>query len=445
MLYREDLWYVTLRASSNRYSPSHLVYCPKHYTAYITLTIMTTANKIFSAFSFIGFWLCWIPFRRHMLGWNTAICLNLVWAATACLMYFVDSVIWNDNDHNSAPIWCDITSHLHIYATIAMPMASSILNYRIYAMTLGKAPSTIEEKRRALMFDLALGIGIPAIVVILSYIAQESRFLILGDFGCYPAVSFTPVSQVLVHGPPMLISWGGAVYAVLTVRLVYKRYSELNELLASNGNGIDRGLYARIVIYAVTGSVCLVPLGLYASVSNWIQVTPWQGMKQEHADISIIYQIPARVWRSDSVSQVKLEISRWEFVFSAFLMFLIIGINGELLKNYVVTTRQVFQYILLCRRVKQTATNRDGPKDPQPKKGGLLPLVFARQPVRRLKFLDFSPNKSRVIADVNGGLPQTQNSAFHSVTTSGDYRAENVNLTSHQESVVATTSIDSEV
>lgn len=93
----------------------------------------------------------------------------------------------------------------------------------------------------------------------------------------------------------------------------------------------------------------------------------------------------------------------------------------------------------------RTATNRDGPKDPQPKKGGLLPLVFARQPVRRLKFLDFSPNKSRVIADVNGGLPQTQNSAFHSVTTSGDYRAENVNLTSHQESVVATTSIDSEV
>lgn len=169
----------------------------------------------------------------------------------------------------------------------------------------------------------------------------------------------------------MLISWGGVVYAcsssdavlkvvdlilispVLTVRLVYKRYSELNELLASNGNGIDRGLYARIVIYAVTGSVCLVPLGLYASVSNWIQVTPWQGMKQEHADISIIYQIPARVWRSDSVSQVKLEISRWEFVFSAFLMLLIIGINGELLKNYVVTTRQVFQYILLCRRVKQ--------------------------------------------------------------------------------------------
>ena len=55
-------------------------------------------------------------------------------------------------------------------------------------------------------------------------------------------------------------------------------------------------------------------------------------------------------------------------------------------------------------------------------KNRLLSLVFASRPASiQRKFLDFSPNKTRVIADIEGRLPQTQNSASASITTDGDY------------------------
>jgi hypothetical protein len=48
---------------------------------------------------------------------------------------------------------------------------------------------------------------------------------------------------------------------------------------------------------------------------------------------------------------------------------------------------------------------------------GLLPLVFAHDSPK--KFLAFSTNLTRVVADINGGLSQTQNS-FLSAASYGD-------------------------
>ena len=32
----------------------------------------------------------------------------MLWTALACLVYFVNSIIWNGNAINWAPVWCDI-------------------------------------------------------------------------------------------------------------------------------------------------------------------------------------------------------------------------------------------------------------------------------------------------------------------------------------------------
>jgi hypothetical protein len=55
----------------------------------------------------------------------------------------------------------------------------------------------------------------------------------------------------------------------------------------------------------------------------------------------------------------------------------------------------------------------------------LPPIVFAHNPNlrRKLKFLDFSPNKTRVIIDNGGGLPLTEVSVSgSSMTASSDFR-----------------------
>ena len=87
-------------------------------------------NSVFSLFSFIGFILALIPIPWHLQGaqitnsvlrqrhtrthttrilaWNTGTCLFMAWTGLGCLNYFINSIIWNGNTVNWAPVWCDI-------------------------------------------------------------------------------------------------------------------------------------------------------------------------------------------------------------------------------------------------------------------------------------------------------------------------------------------------
>ena len=35
-------------------------------------------------------------------------CVYMIWTALACLVHFVDSIVWSGNAINWAPVWCDI-------------------------------------------------------------------------------------------------------------------------------------------------------------------------------------------------------------------------------------------------------------------------------------------------------------------------------------------------
>lgn len=101
-----------------------LVSCHKHFSTYI-LHQMSYPNYVFSIFAFIGFLLAIIPLPWHLEGtllplitvvfrltfsiaWNVGTCLFMVWIAAGCLIQFVNSIIWNGNTINHAPVWCDI-------------------------------------------------------------------------------------------------------------------------------------------------------------------------------------------------------------------------------------------------------------------------------------------------------------------------------------------------
>lgn len=69
---------------------------------------MTAINTAFSVFSAIGFILAIVPLYWHLESWNVGTCMYMVWTALACLVHFVDSILWNGNAINWAPVWCDI-------------------------------------------------------------------------------------------------------------------------------------------------------------------------------------------------------------------------------------------------------------------------------------------------------------------------------------------------
>lgn len=80
---------------------------------------MTASNTVFTVFSAIGLVLSLIPFWWHLESWNVGTCMFMIWTALACLVFFVDSILWSGNTTNWAPVWCD-------FGTLRIPPSIAI-------------------------------------------------------------------------------------------------------------------------------------------------------------------------------------------------------------------------------------------------------------------------------------------------------------------------------
>jgi pheromone a factor receptor len=113
----------------------------------------------------------------------------MIWTGLGCLLQCVNSIVWNKNTTNRAPVYCDICKFFHaltldrtltvrhptatrfqVALNAAIPASSLCINRRLYkAATAKTAMPTGADKRRAVISDLLIGVGIP----ILQIVARE--------------------------------------------------------------------------------------------------------------------------------------------------------------------------------------------------------------------------------------------------------------------------------
>ncbi|GAW04845.1 pheromone receptor [Lentinula edodes] len=227
--------------------------------------VLTYPNWVFSMFAFIGFLLSIIPLPWHLEAWNTGTCLFMIWTGLACLNQFINSIIWNGNVINWAPVWCDISTRFMIGSAVAIPAASLCINRRLYYIATANAVTiTKSERRRAVLVDLGIGIGIPVLEMVLQYIDQGHRFNIFEDIGCYPFTYNTWVAYVVDVTWPLAIGCVSAVYCLLSIRSFNKRRAQFKELLSANNN-LNSNRYFRLMCLAATEILCTIPLSWSAS------------------------------------------------------------------------------------------------------------------------------------------------------------------------------------
>ena len=82
---------------------------------------MPAFNTVYTVFSGIGIILSLIPLWWHVKSWKMHVgtCAYMIWTALGCLVYFVDSIVWNGNVINWAPVWCDISTFRHTFTEIS--------------------------------------------------------------------------------------------------------------------------------------------------------------------------------------------------------------------------------------------------------------------------------------------------------------------------------------
>jgi pheromone a factor receptor len=201
---------------------------------------------------------------------------------------------------------------------------------------------TKADKRRAVLVDLAIGVGLPVLGMILFYIPQGHRFDIYEDVGCW--FTYTPTWPIypFFFLPPVFIGLVSGTYATLTIIAFYKNRSQCLALLSNDGNA-SSGRFIRLMCLASADVLFVIPLGLLhiGLQTRANPVYPWISWEYIHIYYSHVDQFPAVIWRSNPLIVMGLESSRWTVVFCAFVFFGFFGFADEARRHY----RLGFQFV----------------------------------------------------------------------------------------------------
>ncbi|KAI3595015.1 putative pheromone receptor [Moniliophthora roreri] len=182
-------------------------------------------------------------------------------------------------------------------------------------------PITRKERLRALIEELAIGLGIP-----------------------------------IVH-----------MALLMNLVIINKASLRVHLFLSSDNKSMDWARYWRLTLLACVQMLTSAGICAYLMFSSIhdTEIFPWVSWKHTHAEFSRVGQIPASVWRNwRSVNCV--EVSRWTPAMCALLYFAIFGTSREARKTYRNVYGIVRSFKLRSRRTGQVADTalqvQEGPR-----------------------------------------------------------------------------------
>ncbi|KIM26532.1 hypothetical protein M408DRAFT_330503 [Serendipita vermifera MAFF 305830] len=278
-----------------------------------------------------------LPAAWHIRSRNSGTLLYLAWSLTGNIIYFVNSIVWAENIRNPAPIWCDISSKLIVGLGVGLPCASLCIQRRLY--TVSRVRSVSENpatRRRALIIDLLIGLGIPILVMVLHYIVQGHRYDILEDVGCWPTVYSSVVAVPLVYMWPLIVSLISIPFCVLSYISFYRRRADFQRYLATNETGLNVDRYLRLMALASVELVVVLPLNIFSLVSNMTNGTlyPYTSWDDVHYNFGRVVYMTNFALTSNRKFYTEFTVARWVIPLSGFLFFLFFGLSIEARKDY---------------------------------------------------------------------------------------------------------------
>ncbi|KAG6329401.1 hypothetical protein ID866_9688 [Astraeus odoratus] len=315
-------------------------------------------NWFFSTCAFIGFVFVTIPLPWHLEAWNTGTCLYMIWTGLGCLNQFINSVVWNSDVINKAPVWCDISTKFIVGSAVGIPASSLCINRRLYyIVSVDSVTKTRAEKRRDVLVDLGIGLGLPFLEMILHYIVQGHRFNIFEQVGCYPFTWNTPPAYALVFTWPVAIGLVSAYYCLRTIRELALRRAQFKELLSANRN-MSSSRYFRLMGLAGIEVMCTIPLGAYSIYLNATAepIQRWISWSDTHYDFSRVGQYPWVVWHENHLTVISIQLSRYFIIMCALLFFAFFGFADEARRNYRLAYTSIAKKVGISTATVSTGT-----------------------------------------------------------------------------------------
>jgi hypothetical protein len=106
-----------------------------------------------------------IPAPAHFKAGNPGVILLACWLLASQSIFLTNSIIWRGNTNDNIPYYCDLTTA--IFAAAPTGYSASVLCITRQLHKLSRARAVIitkSQKRRDLLIDLSIGLGIPILV-----------------------------------------------------------------------------------------------------------------------------------------------------------------------------------------------------------------------------------------------------------------------------------------
>ncbi|KIK96527.1 hypothetical protein PAXRUDRAFT_771011 [Paxillus rubicundulus Ve08.2h10] len=229
--------------------------------------MLVPPNSLFPVFSLVGALLVAIPRPRHSQAIsNLRTSLLMVRTEVACLVQFTNSIRWNHNVENWAPVWCDLCSLIRtrlLAVGVALATTALCVNRRLYMIV------TLHQRRNEKTFDVLFELYLGLVVPGFAYIVQKYRYYIFEDIGCLQAVANVGPAFPIVYMLPLLVGSVYAAYAFFTLWKTIRRKQHGPVLDGITSTGWSQRLMAHFHSVFVLTSISIVLLATESPVPHW--------------------------------------------------------------------------------------------------------------------------------------------------------------------------------
>ncbi|KLO08902.1 STE3-domain-containing protein [Schizopora paradoxa] len=311
--------------------------------------------------SFVGFLLAVIPLPLQFRTWNTAICVYGLWLAVTNFQYFVNFVIWHDNVDIVAPVWCDIVTRIQVSCCVGVRACTFVLGLQLFRISRRSAVCNASrtDKRKTLILELLLTIGVPSLVIALYVVIQPVRFYIIEEVGCQN-IEFSYLTYVIVYLPELAFTLASVCLAPWTISAFLRLRRESKASLKSsawsssssdptsstNSSSImSPGRFKRLLFITLLDTTINLPL-LLSNFAKCILAgkqnpanypyKSWDyvhgggaaadtGLFPANATLTTIVQVPASVWGGEMWTVVNVKWVEWVYVLHAVVYCAVFG------------------------------------------------------------------------------------------------------------------------
>ncbi|CAE6416009.1 unnamed protein product [Rhizoctonia solani] len=286
--------------------------------------------------SFICTFLVLIPLPWHWRARNIPTLSLIFWLTAVNFPRAISTIIWAGNTNDSAPVWCDIVTRLHMGANWAFgASAIPLCRYLSRVSSPYHQVENARERRRRMIFEIVMCWVLPLIGVVLYYVVQHHRYDIYEDFGCFPAFRPTVVATLIVNVPPVIFALITLVYAAIALRWFIQRRTQFETSLQSNDSGLTISRYLRLVLFSITMMLAGMAMTTFVLINSVVsdEFESWISWDFTHANWNSIDQlardlVPEAYWSSTLLVWYLVPIT--SIIFFAFF-----GCVGELKVEYM--------------------------------------------------------------------------------------------------------------